>query len=483
MIFLSFIKKHYKSISSLILLGSLIPFILLSFYSRPSADDYGYSLLIRDVVLNGKANVFTVLKAAFETDMKYYQSWQGLYVAAFLQSLQPGVYGEQYYFITAFAMMLPLFIASYYLIKTLYRSFNIDYSPMFSSIVLFTIFVHGLPSPIQGIYWYCGAADYIPFIVLNMFNFAFLLNYYDSENAKGSIYLALSVICSFLLSGGNHVNSFLNILMLLVLCVVSCINKKKYGSFLSLLSALAGFGIMLIAPGTRVRMNSLNGAGVFETIYATFFRFIRLVFSNIYMNVRFFLFLLLLLFLAAHNRENKKIHDLKIHPILLFLTFCMFLCGMLAVPYFAMGTFGSGRLKNIIWIAYMLMAGMFWFYTLIWLSDRIPFIAKALDRIRNIEKGGIVIVVSILLILSSGYFFPAIRELSDGTAKAFAQQYDERIETARNYQGDEVLRFEPLVSSDFLKFDDLYPDPDFWINKDWAEYYGTPAVALKTNEK
>ena len=262
------------------------------------------------MVLSGNWNIFTVIKTAFITDMEFMQFWQGLYSAAFLQSLQPGSFGEQYYFIGTVVLIVMMFAGTYYFIKTVFKVFNIEMRPLLPSIIMLTIYLHGMPDIVQGLYWYCGAYDYIPFAMLNLVNISYILNYYDSNGRKSLYYLVLTDICSFILSGGNHVNSFANILILVLFCIYSLWKKKKYGVFSSLISALFGFGIMLNAPGTKIRMNSFEGSGVFNTIYATFFRFLRLIFSRVYINARFAIFLFLLVLVAAMIRGNKKIKEI-----------------------------------------------------------------------------------------------------------------------------------------------------------------------------
>ena len=70
-----FIKKFERGIYLLIFL-SLLPFFLASFYTHPSADDFGYA--VRGLKLGW-----------LEAQKHYYQNWSGRYTATSLLSGSP----------------------------------------------------------------------------------------------------------------------------------------------------------------------------------------------------------------------------------------------------------------------------------------------------------------------------------------------------------------------------------------------------------
>ena len=41
-----FVKQHYKIIAMLILAVAVIPFLMLTYYSRPCVDDYSYDYFL-----------------------------------------------------------------------------------------------------------------------------------------------------------------------------------------------------------------------------------------------------------------------------------------------------------------------------------------------------------------------------------------------------------------------------------------------------
>ena len=74
--------KKYMIIIIILLILSIIPLCIISHYNHPSTDDYGYAMLTRDV-WRETGSIFALLKAAIHTSINFYNSWQGLYSAAF----------------------------------------------------------------------------------------------------------------------------------------------------------------------------------------------------------------------------------------------------------------------------------------------------------------------------------------------------------------------------------------------------------------
>ena len=79
----------------------ILPILIEAFYNHPTADDYWYSNLTHDVLVNG-GGFLELIKAAIDTSVEYMNSWQGLYSSAFVLALQPGIFTEteNLYFIT-----------------------------------------------------------------------------------------------------------------------------------------------------------------------------------------------------------------------------------------------------------------------------------------------------------------------------------------------------------------------------------------------
>ena len=257
-------RKVTNLMISFIMLMSIMPLVIIGIYSRPCVDDYTYAKLTHELIASGNWNIFSLLEKAAEVDAYFYNNWQGLYSSAFILSLQPGIFGERYYFIGVWALMLLMFICTYYFVKTIFSLLQIKHYHLAMTSFLFVVILQGLPSAIEGLYWFNGAWNYTPFFFLSLVNLAVIIRYiFFPKNAKR--YIFVSALLSFVISGGNHVTGFLNILLLLCLTIPAFMRKKRY-VLISLVSAIIGFVIMYTAPGTAKRQDFLNKRGIIETL-------------------------------------------------------------------------------------------------------------------------------------------------------------------------------------------------------------------------
>lgn len=83
----------------------LIPLLAISFYNFPFSDDFAYGLTTHEVIVSG-GNIFQVIWAAIKTAYSTYFRWQGSYFACFLMALNPAIWGENYYYIGTFLLLI-----------------------------------------------------------------------------------------------------------------------------------------------------------------------------------------------------------------------------------------------------------------------------------------------------------------------------------------------------------------------------------------
>ena len=87
----------------------LIPVFALAVFARPSADDYIYAAHTHAVVQQYGFNLQRLLKAAWDTNVYYFENWQGLYISGFLLAWQPAIFGNCWYGLTLLCVLVPLF--------------------------------------------------------------------------------------------------------------------------------------------------------------------------------------------------------------------------------------------------------------------------------------------------------------------------------------------------------------------------------------
>ena len=351
----SLTEKIQQNTSRLIILFSfiaLIPIIWISFYAHPSADDYNFSELYTGNAAQNGDGIFAVLIAACKTAVFYYNNWQGCFSCSFLNSLQPGIWGdsEQYYFLSTAFLCLFIFFGIYVFLKELFYTAMWDTKYIFSiSLITFMTVIEGFPSPNQGLFWHTGAMAYLPFAMLLLIQAALCLSFHRSSNMRIGKVL-LGIVNAFILSGGNQITSFLGILVSLGYVVFILIRKswnQLYAYVLWTLTSIVTFIFVMVAPGTSNRAASMNSMPVFKTIILSVINstvdFARYASSYI-------LLLLLLLFILTHKKlvHDKNLHFFKFRYliVMIILAFGLY-CASMCVTLYAGGYSGEGRVHDL----------------------------------------------------------------------------------------------------------------------------------------
>ena len=88
----------------------LVPVFVLAVFARPSADDYIYAARTHAVMQQYGFDLPRLLKAAWDTNVYYFENWQGLYVSGFLLAWQPAIFGNAWYGVTLLCVLVPLLL-------------------------------------------------------------------------------------------------------------------------------------------------------------------------------------------------------------------------------------------------------------------------------------------------------------------------------------------------------------------------------------
>ena len=478
-------KKYRAYIMLVILIVLSVPIVWVSIYSRPCVDDFDYSQMTHQLVKLGECSPLSLLYAALRVDKHYYFNWQGLYTSGFLLALQPGIFGEKWYWLGTVALIIFMVVTIYIVTLILRKNLcgNTKYS--LSWAVLFTVMIlQGIPSPIEGLYWFNGMMNYVPFVFLTLLNIALMIEAEYCGYQKKKVFLIFSsCIVSFIISGGNHVTSFLNI-MLLFLIVVARGIRKKYEALAPLLSAIIGFMIMYFAPGTAARQAQFENAGILQTILESGNRCLSDV--RQWTNLQWICCVILVLPFACDIIKSNRIKRVRVHPLVGLLLSLVLLTGMRCVPYFAMQEFGAGRVDNVIWVTYIILSMVNVIYFVVWLYCKEQMTLKIDYGEQRIMWTGI--ILCFLVCISGNHqngestSIQAMDELLTGRAQKYAATFDERISLLENVSTDQILYVRPLPESQLLKFDDITGDIDDWRNSAWTKYYGVPTVVGLENE-
>lgn len=484
-------ERHQKTkniIIYMISILSMLPIIYISFYNHPSADDFSYSFRVRQAVVDG-GNFFEVIRQAFISSIETMKTWQGLYSSAFVLSLQPAVFGEQFYWFTTIILILSIFCSVLFLTRVIWRKVleNAECSWLPVSIIITFFIINCMPYPVEGLYWYNGAMNYVFFWCVMLVETGLAICYVSDHNSSFITGMIGLTVLSFILSGGNHVTAFAGILIICTLCIYAIVKQKRKGLLFPVMSGMTGFVINLTSEGTRVRSDMLDYHGnPTKTMVASVVKYIMTL--NEWVNFTFILLLILLTSYIIRGITNgKKEKEYKISTLLI-LSFLLtvLVLAMLCVPYQALGSFGAGRVRNIIGMTFIICVVIIYGYLLgivatkteLWETREKVFIRVGNSKEKNRIGicGSVLTVVCMCVILmfggtgnNYGTSLEAILELNE--AKEYGRQTQERIDIIKQDTSGIVEVQAYTVYPKILYFDDIETDGGNWKNYNMALYY------------
>lgn len=478
-------KKHELAVI-LLCLCILLPLIIVGFYNRPAADDYDYALLTHAAVVAG-GNIFDIIKAAWETNIYYYNNWQGLYTSAFLLALHPGIFGDKLYGISHIIIIASTYIPIFFAVKIINKHYfkkSIVFSFSFS-LVLYTMLLIWMPDIGDGLYWFNGAMNYMPWAFINILSLCLLLEAHYSDKRNKIFLISLSTFLAFLTSGGNHVTAFANILLLLFALILA-LSKKKIFPVFPLIAACVGFFIMMVAPGTAIRQKLFESPGAVTTVIRTALHVYGL--ASEWLSLKWLLSLFVLT-PAAIEFGCKNRHRFPRYFILYILAAVVcsiaVICGMFCVPFYAMRDFGLGRVTDVIWITFNFLSWFIYFMVIGWLVAK-EFInvdkILAVKHISGIRLSAIAVGLCMMTVLLenslASWTVKAASELIHGIPQKYCDEINQRIVLLTDDNLTDIVVPPIKTKSELLSARDITEDPYQWPNTSLHKYYGK-TVSLK----
>ena len=226
------LQKQEKTLGLIVLfvmLAALVPLYMVADYAHPSVDDYSYGKLTAEA-WEQTGSLGSVLATAWERTAYTYETHQGTFVSVFLMRLQPGIFGEDYYFLTTVFLLSTFLICSillyYAFFKRIFQADRVK-SWLIAGVLSFGAmeFTHVAS---DSFYWYNGGVTYTFFYSMEALLFALLIFMYTAK--KKVVKCLLGVICMLLAviaCGGNYVTSLVTLELLVCICAVTGLVEYK----------------------------------------------------------------------------------------------------------------------------------------------------------------------------------------------------------------------------------------------------------------
>lgn len=477
----------------ILLVFSLLPLFVLSFYNHPCSDDYNYGLYASQA-LRESGSLPAVLSAAARKTAETFQNWQGTFSAVFLMALHPAVFGEELYAFTAFFTIGSLLFATFFFLKNLcVKALHMpmtDYLITASAVSFFSI--QFAPSAFEGFFWFNGAVFYTFFHAIMLCLFAFLLKLFLAPTKKRAIPVAIAAaLLAFYLGGGNYPTALLAFVTLLLATAWAFWKKlplyKRVSFSACLVLELAALTASMLAPGNAVRQSYFaTKPGAIESIILALGSAVRFITKH----STFPFLLALLLLVPLFSRCGAKLAFRFPLPLLAPVASVCVLGILMTPPIYAMSNTGAARMDDLYYFAYILLATANVFYFSGWFAHRFPW-KKAVSPSSVpvfVLSVGLMFCASLVCManLSSVSCVSALLSLKNGEAQAYHAQINSQLSQLQDSNVSDVV-LEPVTARPALLFPSGVPslteDPENSVNKRVATYYGKNSVRIKLPEK
>ena len=330
------IVNYLKENKSVVLIF-LIIFIMLLFQNLSVSmyyDDFGNASLSYGYVTPNVAGSDYNFSQIMEWSSQIYNTWGGriLYANFIIPLLKFGI--TRYMVVQTF-VMAALFFVMYKISNKITNSKNNIFVP----IVMFALYM-GIDMTFlkHGVYWASASILYVwPMLPLFTLIYAYISvidKIKEKKKINICIYLPIMIILSFLTCFSQEQIGIAMIVFFIMYILIDHIKEiKKYivVDGILLLSSIASYLALFLAPGNWVRMNTndeFNNFSLFEKISNNFTPIIRSIFSvnmiNILIIISICMLILIFKIVKDNSKKNKKYMLLYTIPIILIVLAIIF---------------------------------------------------------------------------------------------------------------------------------------------------------------
>lgn len=488
--------QKYARIALILLAISLIPIIWISFYDHPFEDDYNYGTLTRIAWMESH-NLIALLKAAVQTSSDKYLTWQGSFTGCFMMSLQAGIFGDQYYFLSIW-LVLAIFLGGlWYFLKTILakclHTGKYEFQIVFSLISILCLNL--IPSSAEGIFWYNGAFYYTGYFGLVLLLIGMCIRIFNGTMKVKPWKIILISLLALFIGGGNMSTNLIMLLTLLYLLIYAFLSKKKK-DYLPLfpvaVCAIAGFLLNVTAPGNAIRENGYaSGYSFSQTILLSFQRGCTQIetYSSVMVLVVYFGFFVPMLWSFLKKTEFRFPYPI----VTTILLYAVMACQNAPMLY-ATGNDASyyPRVLNLVYFSYLLVTFLIILYWEGYLAHHLE--QERISLAGSARKELAVFSVLFLLVGTIGTnrvtAFTSISSMLS-IVRGEAQTYSKaRFEREKKYlqaeqEHAETLILDPLpgIPGVFLQNADITADEMYWLNTGISFYYRIGSVKLSETEQ
>lgn len=439
----------------------VFPYLALSFYNHPSADDY-------------LVTVPAIQWGPITATLGWYHSWSARFSANLILAINPLVFHSLLGYQLLAWGILGFVGFGFWKFQSAVFLRQHPVSRLSLAALCTLVYFSANSSLVEGLYYFAGAACYQPAHALLLILAGWLIQQKPLEtftelNIKNLLIIGFQGGILVLIAGFNEVAMAFQLALTGGLCLFYFLEKKKISLHYSLLfiAAILGTAMVLFAPATFYRMEASQSfhRSLGEVLGLSFMGF----FSFLGQWLSIAAFSLLLLFWVAQNEEIslpvlKRQNLILLSVLSLFLMVCCF-----APSYLGEGTV-QGRTANALEFFFLFL---FLINTLLWKKSLPGFSLIPMARLRYIP------VLVAMLVLFSPNNLKAWNDFVSGEGKAYHLEQMNRIHLTETSPGDSVVVPPIAHRPKTIFFGDIGIFPQPWYDNFYAQYHGKKSIQLK----
>jgi hypothetical protein len=440
----------------------LLLLLALAFFNHPSADDFNYSVVVRQYGFWG-------------AQYYWYTQYCGRYFSTFLLSLNPLTVGSfMIYKLMSFVLIIISFSSFYLFVNKLFNKSKIT-EKLYITFFVFFSFILMMPSLTEGYYWFTGAYSYQTGNIMTLFLFALLI----SNNEKPSRWkFILSAIVVAFLAGTNEYSLLFLVLMLLLINIISFLRFKKVNYYYLTLFIISviGFLVDYFAPGNTYRASFDPGKHQFLfSLKSSLIQAVDVLSHWWWIGILIIGAAFIIASGKVYEKSKSRFESIYLNPFLVLIIIFATVAAGFFPCYWSLGLYPPLRSINNIYF-YFIIGSV---YTGICSAI---FVKNAGVKIPGLQYLQIVIPLLLIIYL---FRYPnninnAYHDLKDGVASGFNNELNERYNKMRTDECKicpvEKLKNKPKT----LYFFDVADNSDYFMMESFAKYFHKDGVYLES---
>lgn len=479
-------EKILSYLLLIVLVISLLPVMYLGRYNHPAGDDYDYGVTTRQEWTES-GNFLKVLQKAAQGVALEYRQWQGTYSAMFLMYLPPNIWGDGAYRIVTTVMLLLLSGSILIFLKSVICCCAKGSTALWcaTSAIVILLCVETVPTQGETFFWYNGSMYYTGFFSVSLLFLGLLLRQMEErKNYRTVLLLALVVF----LAGGNYTSLLPLMILMVAFCLWLIVRRQKTQAIECIvicLVLLGAFAVNALAPGNAVRQSDMWKIPAWKAVLKSLLQGIR--YLHAWIGIWWLMAVLALTpFFLRHYAKTD--FSFRFPALVAAFSYGVF-CSMSCPTFYTMNSTGPARSVSIVYYGFVLWTIFLYYYVLgalYRLSERKGYWNQFVKKDPSGRKFWTAFAVLLLCLLTAqivrGAFsscttVKAVTLLVNGEAKAYEEEYQERMEILQDVSIQNV-EFSPYVHQpDMLYVGDFTGDAEHPTNQAAAAYFEKKSIA------